>query len=237
MNLRRVLQRLLYSMNPVKPVLCDSKDLKRLIKDWMNNEGWKFFQFAAVLNLVGITTPVRLTNLHNRNIFECEDRYGQKYMVTLRFGDWIEDCSEIVVTKTPETRVYIVSNNITAKLDRRGIIGETKELWSYYGENSWRSLTFKDGTKLEISIDVPDKFEIELDEARKKSMQHYKEIENYLFSLPNVSSLEEVYETVMNILGYSDEELKKCKNISFQYTRGKEVIEKIELFNGIVQKK
>ena len=89
---------------------------------------------------------------------------------------------------------------------------------------------------MEISIDVPDKFEIELDEARKKSMQHYKEIENYLFSLPIVFSLEEVYETVMNILGYSDEELKKCKNISFQYIRGKEVIEKIELFNGIFQK-
>ena len=223
---------------PLIPLTCDTKELIKLVKDWLNNEGFKFYDFITILNLVGISTPVKLRNLHDKNVFECEDKYGQTFTITLRFGDWIDNCSEIVIKSEKETLVYIVyqdpPKNIKIRLDQRGLETEDKEVWSFYGEYFvWRKLNLGGGKNLEIHIDVPDKYNRDQDEARKKSMQNYLDLEQFLIDLPEDFSLKAVVEEYMTILAYSDEEIKKCKEIYFYYyreERGKKVfIERIKL--------
>lgn len=224
---------------PLIPLTCDTKELIKLVKDWLNNEGFKFYDFITILNLVGISTPVKLRNLHDKNVFECEDKYGQTFTITLRFGDWIDNCSEIVIKSEKETLVYIVyqDQNIKIRLDQRGLETEDKEVWSFYGEYFvWRKLHLGGGKNLEIHIDVPDKYNRDPDEARKKSMQNYLELEQFLINLPEDFSLKAVVEEYMTILAYSVEEIKKCEKIDFYYyreERGKKVfIERIKLVNG-----
>ena len=64
-------------------------------------------------------------------------------------------------------------------------------------------------------------------------MQNYLELEQFLINLPEDFSLKAVVEEYMTILAYSDEEIKKCKEIYFYYyreERGKKVfIERIKL--------
>jgi hypothetical protein len=222
-------------------VTCDTKALRQLVNDWLSNEGLQFYDFVTILNFVGISTPVRLKNLHDRNVFECEDKYGQTVTIILRFGDWIDNCSEIVIKYEQETLAYVVyqdaTKTIKIKLDHRGMETEDKKIWSFYGEYFvWRKLQFESGKRLEIHIDVPDKYNRDHDEARKKSMQNYLELEQFLINLPEDFSLKEVVEEYMKILAYSDEEIQKCKEIDFYCYReenGKEeFIDRIRLVNG-----
>ena len=238
MSLLQSIQRLCRWFIALIQVTCDTKELRQLVNDWLSNEGFKFYDFITILNLVGISTPVKLRNLHDKNVFECEDKYGQTFTITLRFGDWIDNCSEIVIKSEKETLVYIVyqdpPKNIKIKLDQRGLETEDKEVWSFYGEYFvWRKLSLGGGKKLEIHIDVPDKYNRDQDEARKKSMQNYLELEQFLINLPEDFSLKAVVEEYMTILAYSVEEIKKCEKIDFYYyreERGKKVfIERIKL--------
>ena len=226
---------------PLTQLTCDTKKLRQLVNDWLSNEGLQFYDFVTILNFVGISTPVRLKNLHDRNVFECEDKYGQIVTIILRFGDWIDNCSEIVIKFEQETLAYVVyqdpTKTIKIKLDHRGLETEDKEVWSFYGEYFvWRKLHLGGGKILEIHIDVPDKYNQDQDEARKKSMQNYLELEQFLINLPEDFSLKEVVEEYMKILAYSDEEIQKCKEIDFYCYReenGKEeFIDRIRLVNG-----
>ena len=241
MSLLQSIQRLCRWFIALSQVTCDTKELRQLVNDWLSNEGFQFYDFVTILNFVGISTPVRLKNLHDRNVFECEDKYGQTVTIILKFGDWIENCSEIVIKYEQETLVYIVyqdpTKTIKIKLDQRGLEAGDKKIWSFYGEYFvWRKLQFESGKILEIHIDVPDKYNRDQEEARKKSMQNYLELEQFLIDLPEDFSLKEVVEEYMVVLEYSDEEIKKCENIDFycyrEEGRKKEFIDRIKLVKG-----
>mgnify|MGYP003292967618 CR=1 FL=1 len=67
MNLRKKhSKKLTITQAKTERVFCDTQDLKALITNWMENEGWTFESFADFLKLVGVSIPVKLTNLNKK---------------------------------------------------------------------------------------------------------------------------------------------------------------------------
>lgn len=104
-------------------ILCEDDVLKKYIRDWCDNEGYKFEGFAIFLDGAGISLPVKISGSDDiRNSFHCIDASGKEYILSLRFGDYMDYCSELHVTEKSE------STSITKRYE----IGE-----KYYGEVAW----------------------------------------------------------------------------------------------------
>lgn len=218
-------------------IACDTAELKELITKWTRNEGWEFENFADFIELVGVKTPVKLSEWDEESkSFKCVTALNTEIRISLFFGDWIDFCSEIRITDGDETKCYITNSNSKkgksvpkVTLQRRNIKRCGKELNSYYCEYfCHRMLKLDDTHVLKVEIDEPDKYE-------KKSeifvLRNCEYIEEYLLGLDNSLVVVEVYEKIMELLNFSSEDISKCGKILISYI---ETVDKEERVRGKV---
>lgn len=206
-----------------KKVLCDSKEIKKFIREWTENEGWKFKDFSEFIRLVGIQTPAKLSKLNKETgEFKCIKADGKEVCIRLYFGDKIDFCSEIYVTDGDETKGYVInSQNIKNEykpevtLQTRDIKREQKELNSFYSKFFCsRTLYIDDTHKLIIEIAEPDKYK---DKSEIKVLRNCRNIEEYLLGLDNSLNIHNVYAKLMEMLLFSSYDIAKCEYIYIGY--------------------
>lgn len=221
---------------------CDSVELRKFITEWAKNEGWKFENFADFIELIGEKTPIKLSKLDEKNnSFNCVTALDKKIHISLLFGDWIDFSSEIHVTDEEETKRYIINTNVEKgksvpkiTLQGRTIKRDKKELSSYYCEFfCHRTLKIDDMHVLKIEIDEPNMYE---NKPEILVLRNCEEIEEYLLGLDNSLVVDEVYEKMMELLNFSNEDISKCEKILISYTETCDKVErvraKILLTNG-----
>ena len=198
----------------------DSTELRELIIRWVENEGWKLSTFLNILERMGVKGNLHLSNLDKDNFsFTCVAGKEEPVQITLRFGDAFDFCSEIWITKGEETKRY----ELWSRSDAHGkaIIQEKgrflqrdgKRLESFYCEFfCHRSLYFGDTKILRVEINEPQGSEDE-----KKVLRNAEAIEDYLISLEKPVSAQKVYQEVIKLLGFSEEDIRACDKIIVAY--------------------
>lgn len=227
-------------------VLCDTLELKELITKWTQNEGWKFKDFATFVELIGIRTPIKLSDLNEEKYsFKCVTALNTEITIHICFGDWIDFCSELWVTEGEETRKYITNSNSEkgktvpkVTLQGRTIIRNGKELSSYYCEYfCHRTLKLDDTHVLNVEIHEPNGGSFNNPDAAV--LKNCQQIEEYLLGLDNSLVVDQVYDRVMELLGFSNEDISDSKRILFSYieTVGEEkrIRSEISKKNGVMQ--
>ena len=199
------------SVKEENEVICDTSELKELITKWTRNEGWKFKDFATFVELIGVKTPVKLSNWDEEKYsFKCVTALNTEVTIHIRFGDWIDFCSELWVTEGEETRKYITNRNSEkgktvpkVTLQGRIITRNGKELSSYYSEfHCYRTLKLDDTHMLKVKIDEPNGGSLGNPDAAV--LKNCQQVEEYLLSLDSSLVVAQVYDRVMELLGFSN---------------------------------
>ena len=205
-------------------ISCDTEELKFLITKWTRNEGWEFDNFADFIELIGVKTPVKLSEYNEEdNSFKCVTALNTEIRISLFFGDWFDFCSEIRVTEGEETRCYITNYNDEkgksvpkVTLQSKNIKRNGKEMKSFYSEYfCHRTLKLDENHVLEVEIDEPDKYD---EKSEVFVLRNCADIEEYLLGLDKKSLIiTEVYDKVMKFLAFSDKDISNCEKILLSY--------------------
>jgi len=227
-------------------VLCDTSELKELITKWAQNEGWKFKDFATFVELIGVKTPIKLSDWDEKKYsFKCVTALNTEVTIHIRFGDWIDFCSELWVTEGEETRRYITNSNSEkgktvpkVTLQGRTITRNGKELSSYYCEYfCHRTLKLDDTHMLKVEISEPNGGSFDNPDAAV--LKNCQQVEEYLLSLDSSLVVAQVYDRVMELLEFSNEDISNSEEILFSYieTVGEEKRTRSEISkaNGLMQ--
>ena len=223
---------------------CDTVELENAITDWAKHLAWKFEDFGDFLELVGVTTPVKLSDFNKDDYsFKCSTALNSEALISLRFDSFIDDTAEIIVTEGEETRYYCPNSNYkkeivpSVTLTQKNINRNGKVLYNYYSKHFCHRTLNLDATHiLEVNIDEPDKLD---KNSEILVLQNCADVEDYLLDLDNSLVVDEVIGTVLHILSFSEDDIRnsKCISISYMETIGKEkkTLSKILLTNGIMQ--
>ena len=186
-------------------IACDTAVLKGAITKWTQFNGWKFENFADFIELIGLKTPVKLSEYDKKSeSFKC---------ITRCYA--INDNSEKgkSVPKVIQQLQVIKRGNKKLKI-----------CFSKY--HCYLTLKLDDTHVLRIKIDEPNKYE-------KKSenfvLRNCNDIKEYLLGLDNSLILAEVYEKMIKFLNFSNEDISKCGKILISYI---EIVDKKELVRG-----
>lgn len=226
-------------------ITCDTTELKKLITEWSQNEGWEFEDFVNFLELVDVKTPAKLSELDRKNnSFKCVTALDEEIHISLLFGDWFDNCSEIHVTDEKETRVYTTNSKIEGEnsvplvsLQGRNIKRSGKELISYYCEYfCHRTLKLDSTHLLKIEIAEPYKY---TEKSEIFVLRNCEDIEEYLLGLEGSLVVADVYEKIMGFLNFSSKDISECESILISYIETVEkeehVLGKIMLSKGKMQ--
>lgn len=226
-------------------ITCDTVKLKELITKWTQNEGWEFENFVDFLEAVGVNAPISLSELNEKDLsFKCFTSLNTEFLISIRFGDLFDFDSELHVTTCDETKIYVTNGNYpkgscipSVTLQKRIVRKNGKVLDSYYSKYfCHRTVKFDDTHLLEINFDEPN------DEDNQKVeslvLRNCAEVEDYLLGLDKSLVVSQVYCTMVQLLGLSDEDIPKSKEISISYIetvdKQKRVLSKLFLCNGVM---
>lgn len=210
-----------------KEVKCDTPALRQLITEWTRNEYWEFENFADFLELVGVKTPVKLSQLdEEKHSFKCVTELNTEIGIELLIGDHHDFCSRIFITKGEKETCYVTNTNYNkgetvpkATLLYRKIKKSGKELFSGYSEFSCdHTLKFGDSHMLTIYIDEPKPNKYNQNKSEVLVLRNSENIENYLLGLDESLSVDAVYEKLMEFLNFSNENISNCECIGISYT-------------------
>ena len=209
-----------YSQIKSERVICDSEELKTLITNWMENEGWTFENFADFIELVGVSSPVKLTNLNKKdNSFRCISAENKEFIISIRFGSFFDYDSEIHVTYGEYTKIYNINQNFSKGNTRpsvsllgKAIKKKDKELISsYFSHYISNRLTIANKYILNVSIDNNS---IDFENFSSFAPQNCDLIENYLITLNGYMVASVVCKKIINLLGFPFNDISKCDKIS-----------------------
>lgn len=212
-----------HSLKDADAIICDTAELKDLITKWTQNEGWQFGDFATFVELTGVKTPIKLSEWDKEKYsFKCITALNTEVTMSIRFGDWIDFCSELWVTDGEETRRYITNSNYEkgktipkVTLQGRTITRDGKELSSYYCEYfCHRTLKLDETHTLKIEIDEPHKFD---EKSEIFVLRNCANIEDYLLGLDNSLNVAQVYDKLIALLGFSKEDISNSEKILITY--------------------
>lgn len=211
------------SLNKADAIICDTAELKNLITKWTQNEGWKFGDFATFVELTGVKTPIKLSEWDEENhSFKCITALNTEVTMSIRFGDWIDFCSELWVTEGEETRRYQTNGNYEKgkTIPKVTLLGRTitrngKELSSYYCKYFCHRILKLDETHtLKIEIDEPCKYD---EKSEIFVLRNCANIEEYLLGLDNSLNVAQVYDKLIELLGFSKEDILNSEKILITY--------------------
>lgn len=201
-------------------VICDSNSIKKAIKDWTQNSGWRISEFVTFLKLIGVSTPIELIRCSQYSQYQTAIKgfilKNRKMIeISLFSGDNSEDASEISITIEGEKRRYEVNckkdDNIpkVTLVEKQLKTEDSNEISIHYTKEFWsiKLDCHRHFGTLSICIDElqgPDK---------KLLLEKSEQIEKYLLTL-DVSSLDvlHVYRKLTEILGFSKEDLLRCED-------------------------
>lgn len=213
MGLRKFLSR--------RKVLYSTPELAAFIKRWLQNDGWKFENFADFMELVGLKTPVTLSNFNKKTgSFKCLTANNSEFVVSISFGNLVDYCSRITLenkyeTKTFETNIYSQNASPAVTLTRRTIKRNGKELSCEYSEYyCTRILKLDDIHTLSIHFKEPSKSN-QISETMV--LRNSNAIEAYLLDLDKSLDVSNVYGTIIDFLGFTLEDISNSSLISISY--------------------
>lgn len=234
MNLEKIFarNREVISTNAVEEVLCDSPEIKEIITKWTSSEGWKFEDFATFIKIIGLKTPVKLSDLDEKErSFKCVTARNKEVIISFSFRGWYEGEPKIFIKDGEEKRIYAINSNSKKGNDvpkitlmSRSITRNGKELESFYSAYFCnRTLKIDENHKLIVKINEPERETYYMPDA--KVLRNCQKVEEYLLSLDNSLVVGDVYDKLMNLLGFSDDDIAKSNKIMISY---KEIIKKEE---------
>lgn len=206
-------------------IKCKDKKLKKLINYWTKNEGWVFKDFAKFLELVGIKTPVQIGRFDSeKRAFKCISKDGKEYQIALYFGDPFDFSSEIYVTEGNETIGYICSEKSEEYCPEPKVTKQTrtieengKSLNSIYCDSfCHRTLKLDEYHTLTIEFDEPNKHSEKLN---IRVIQNATKIEEYLLSLDTQLVVSEVYDKMVSLLGFNQDDIKQTEQILISFEK------------------
>ena len=219
----------------------DNDRISTLISNWTQNEGWKYDNFADFLELIGLKTPVTLKNLNPKtNSFECVSANDSLTEIKLRFGDGFDYCSEIHLIKGNQELCYSVNTNMDdgttlprVTLEYRIITTLTKKLSCFYSKYFCnRNLTLSNNYVLKVEISEPEKSN---DTGEILVLRNSDEIETCLLNLENPVNVKRLYNIIIQLLGFTEEDINNCNKFSISYykvTNTYDLLDKILITNG-----
>ncbi len=193
-------------------VTFDTAELRKLITNSLKHREWTPKDFLEFLELVGVKTPVKISKLADANLsFKCYSA-GQKEILISNFNT-----SEIQVTEGDESRFYAINEKQEGlplvTLHNCVIKRNGKTLKSFFSNYFFhKSLRLDNLHTLEIEIDAPHNKRYEHLVLRNRTA-----IDNYLLSLDSSLSMSKVYDTIMQLIGFSRADFLRCKSISIVY--------------------
>ena len=227
-------------------VICDTIQLKEKITKWMQNEGWRFEDFVTFVELIGIKTPIRLSELsEENNSFKCITAH-KEIIMSIQFGDFSEIFSELWITYGEETKKYAINTNMKKgktvpeiRFQGRIIKRNGKELYSFYYEFfCHRLLKLDENHIVEIMFYEPSK-------SKKKNeifvLRNCAKIEEYLLGVDDFLNMEKVYNKLIEFLDFSEENILNSEKILLAYyeknkdEKAKKIKSKILIEKGIRQ--
>lgn len=203
----------------------DSEELKNLIIRWTENEGWAPQAFLDILETLGIKPPLHLSNLDKEDAsFTCVSGKEEPIGISLRFGDFFDFCTEIWITKGEETNRYELWDSEDAPnrraIRRQGRIISRAErmLENYYCEHFYnRTLSFGDTHILRVELHTAGNQKI-----NEKIAKSAETLEAYLLELEEPVSAQKVYEELIKLLDFSEEDIRATDKILIDYRAIKE---------------
>lgn len=220
-------------------IICDTAELKEIITKWAQNGGWQFGDFATFVELTGVKTPIKLSAWNEeKHSFKCITALNTEVTMSICFGDWLDTCSELWVTDGEETRKYITNCYYGNRVPKVTLQGRTikrngKELSAYYCEYfCHRTLKVDENHTLKIEIDEPCKFD---EKSEIFVLRNCANIEEYLLGLDNSLNVAQVYDKLIEFLGFSKADISNCERILITFveivnekerTRGKVLLTK-----------
>ena len=217
--------KVLYSDKIEDEVTCDSEELRRFISKWLKKQGWKFDDFLVLLKLVGINTPVKLSDL-KENSFQCITALEEKITIQL--------VSSVIIPFFLEVRLMKIKNGSKEysyeinRKSKRGItdlsvffVREADEEFDkfllFHYTNQSCEMYYRFGNYYGIITINFDSFLGKKSEIRrlvnKIGLKDY--LWNHICIIP--LSVSEMYEKIRELLDSSNESLKYCDILIHAY--------------------
>lgn len=194
---------------------CDTQKLYDFIAYWPENEGWTPSAFLNILEKIGITEPQLFFHLNvEEGSFYCKTK-TETVQIALCFGDEVEYCQEIWVRRGNRTDCYELWSDPKERsgfhIHKRAVTihGQEKALHSYYEG---------DACCHEVCWGKQYSFYLQIAKSNdKRALHHADKVEAYLMDLEMPVSAQEVYEEVIKLLEYTEEDVRDCARILVAY--------------------
>ena len=192
-----------------KKVKVDNELIERAIARWMKSKGWKTDDFYKFLELGGVKTPVILSNFRDRTVrnitFDCLSNEGK---FVIRIGRECS-CNILSLTKDGITNKYAINEKTfdewTPRLIPQGrtLQRENKILESTYTNvcGLWIN-NYLQNQKYLLKIVIGGKYS-----NSHKKIEIYESIEKYIFDLEIDFDVDDVYDTIVQLMHLSETEL------------------------------
>lgn len=194
------------------------KGIETLIKDWLESLYWKPSSFKSILEQVGISLPVELSDYdYENNHFICTTSDGKKYTLQIKFGD-CDDFPELRVTDEEEVRSYELRFNFDQKSTpviflsgRKVKLGNRTITGHYMYMYNWK-VEIGNSKLIKVSIRTPRNYQIDA--------QKCKEAEDYLLAAEVKSTIDvrNLYDVLIDKLSLSNDVVESCEKISIVYS-------------------
>lgn len=212
------------------------------INEWCEFNGWKYEELIEFLNSIGVKPQLNFNEFKQEEQIICFGTNGEfkqkalsiktitteddEVTIILMKGDWVNFPSTISLCekgKLERNEEYIINrkeknSNEKPKVIRKGVNyrkEQEKVLVSYYYFHSCdRILKIDSKHKLIVRLNDP-KTNTEKDEVLV--LRNYEAIEKYLLKLDNSLIVSEVYETIIKLLEFTEDDIRNSPHISVSY--------------------
>lgn len=200
-------------------IICKDEKIKCIIEKWMRSVGGDFENFVDLLELVGVKTPVKLSDLNEEKCcFKCVTSHKNEYLIFLEFNELYDLFSRIGIRDDAKCRIYSVAKHSFYNNDTLDVTLYCKETEKngvklqgiYTFDMCTIHLKIDDTHALIIRIDIHDKVQNKKNILR---LRNYEEIDEYLLSLDSHLDIDQVYITLVQLFNFS----KDCISVYIRY--------------------
>ena len=176
--------------NNIPGVTFDTLELENVLTTWVQRKGWKLKHIVDFFKCAGIETPIQLK-------------------------EWDETASTFKCITAHKT----IGTKSATRIPGAILIGKT----IMKNGNTLQS-SFSD-CFCQWSLELPNHYKLIVNiEKRRFSTfgsqvsKNWQKVDEYLLGLDNFLDITKVYNRVMELMGYSDQDISDCKEISLSFT-------------------
>mgnify|MGYP005774849387 CR=1 FL=1 len=214
-------------MSADQQIVCATNEIKEAMKRWIKKQGWRFNDYVSIVKSIGLETPIKVNKIEGytsdimKYSFSCKTALGTDFIFTLVSANF-ESMPRIYVVKKNESRTYYLYPKLDKERSKPGVgIEESKitktgkRLVSSYCKNY-----------IKMELNLYNMYELDVNIYRPKSLIHqfdtltmekFNEVEDYMLSLETSLNASEVYDKLMELLGFSEENINSSEEILVIY--------------------